>query len=915
LSDQKICPQCGAKYSADHRFCSIDGATLVSAKAADDLIGQVVADRYLILEQLGEGGMGHVFLAEHIRMKRKSAVKVMRPNMLSDPIAVSRFHREAENASQISHPNVAAIYDFGETPTGLIFLAMEYVPGEPMSATLAREHALHAIRAADIITQAADALTSAHTLGILHRDLKPDNIMLAKTRSGTDLVKLVDFGIARVMTSSTQAFTSTGIIVGTPDFMSPEQITGETLDVRSDIYALALIAFTAMTGASAFPGGNSRETLLARLMQPPRRLKEVKDDLPWPDELQAVFDKALAADRDERYGDATEFAQALNDAVDAMPATKTMELYLSALLARTTPTRSKSVTPPAVPRVESVLPPKSPPAPEEKPATPSPVTPVVEEPPAPVESRPLTPSRDHRFVIQLAASDEHPISRATSETPPSISPEFETEAEPAIGAASLPEQEPVSPPRARSSSRWLYLTAAGVAAAAILIVISQLGSGNETQVSVVTPDSVTAPVIDSPVAVVPPLPVPTSGALLPMDSVGHRVRGGVFTLFGSLARGVAFLVDSQGIALTTATIPDTARSAQLLLDATRRVVAPVLARDTANGVTALRVPMQHCGACAVLAIAGDNGTAVPQAGDSVVVLGMQTRSTRRVLLGTVTAVGARGPTTSVRTGADDAGAPIVTQHGLVVASVRSGRRPVTTASALRVVQASAAARLAATPPNDSLLPIWPPGTVPARAIAAAAAWPSDSVRVYRAQQDGFALIAMTPQVMAWRDSLANATLRGLRIFAIGDTLRVTDPVKLWPEWETLRRERHPVVVLHVMPDVAVFDRSNPERLLDFRNGDVQAVDVRKDGAPVIAILSARVPAVPNEAAYQQANRRVFQSVIAVYRPQDFALNADGSAPRLQVSISDAARGQRQVSIVLSPAMLQAIARDLRGFQR
>jgi hypothetical protein len=286
-----------------------------------------------------------------------------------------------------------------------------------------------------------------------------------------------------------------------------------------------------------------------------------------------------------------------------------------------------------------------------------------------------------------------------------------------------------------------------------------------------------------------------------------------------------------------------------------------------------------------------------------------------VVLGRVTAVSSRGPTTSVRTGNDDAGAPIVTQNGLVVASVRSGRRALTTAAALRAVQTSAAPRLASTPPNDSLLPMWPAGSLPARAVAAAASWPSDSVRVYRAQQDGFALIAMTPQVMAWRDSLANATLRGLRIFAIGDSLRVADPVKLWPEWDAFRRERQPVVILNVMPEAAIFDRSNPDRLLDFRNGDVQAVDVRRDGAPVVPIMAARIPAVPNEAAYQQANRRVFQAAIAVFRPQDFAINADGSTPRLQVSITDAARGQRQVSIVLPQAMLQAIARDLRGFQR
>jgi len=182
----------------------------VLEQPADDLVGTIVADRYHIIERIGVGGMGQVFLAEHVRMRRKSALKVMREALTSDPVAVSRFHREAENASQINHPNVAAVYDFGETANGLVYIAMEYVPGEPMSDVLEEEKYLNPARVADIIAQASDALSAAHGLGILHRDLKPDNIMLTSTRWGTDLVKLVDFGISRAMASATQHFTSTG---------------------------------------------------------------------------------------------------------------------------------------------------------------------------------------------------------------------------------------------------------------------------------------------------------------------------------------------------------------------------------------------------------------------------------------------------------------------------------------------------------------------------------------------------------------------------------------------------------------------------------------------------------------------------------------------------------------------------------
>src|SRR5688572_4599076 len=253
--------------------------------------------------------MGQVFLAEHVRMKRRCAVKIMRPQLMSDLVAVVRFNREAENASQISHPNVCAVYDFGETPTGLIYLAMEFIDGEALSKILERETSLTPVRAADVISQTADALSAAHGLGILHRDLKPDNMMI------------VDFGIARVMAKESQQLTSTGIAVGTPEYMSPEQFAGDTLDARTDIYSLALVAYHVITGAHAFGSGTTTDHLLARLTQPPRRLSLVKPDVPWPDSLQKVFDKALSADPAQRYSDVLEFAREFTTAVTELPVT------------------------------------------------------------------------------------------------------------------------------------------------------------------------------------------------------------------------------------------------------------------------------------------------------------------------------------------------------------------------------------------------------------------------------------------------------------------------------------------------------------------------------------------------------------------------------------------------------------------
>ncbi|MCU0624734.1 MAG: serine/threonine protein kinase, partial [Gemmatimonadaceae bacterium] len=193
----KVCPQCGSEYELDQRFCPKDGSALRSSGGAKDLLGQVIAERYHILKKLGEGGMGQVYLAEHVKMGRKSAVKVMHAAMNADADAVSRFNREAANAARISHPNVCAIYDFGETPDGMIYLAMEFIEGQSLTAIVEQAGALAPSRAGDLVRQVGAALAVAHDQGIVHRDLKPDNIMVTRTKDGADLVKVVDFGIAK----------------------------------------------------------------------------------------------------------------------------------------------------------------------------------------------------------------------------------------------------------------------------------------------------------------------------------------------------------------------------------------------------------------------------------------------------------------------------------------------------------------------------------------------------------------------------------------------------------------------------------------------------------------------------------------------------------------------------------------------
>lgn len=318
----KVCPQCGTEYPANARFCETDGTALRSASGEGaELEGSIVAERYHILRKLGEGGMGRVYLAEHVKMGRKSALKVLHPGMVKNVDAVTRFNREAGNASRITHPNVAAVYDFGETADGLIYLAMEYVEGVSLTKLVAENGALPPRRAAEIVRQTGEALSAAHDVGLVHRDLKPDNILLAKTRDGDDLVKVVDFGIAKAPGNESQKVTKTGHVIGTPDYMSPEQLAGDPLDGRSDVYSLGLVAFYMLTGALPFTSESAQESLIMRLTDNPMRLGAAAPDVDWPADVQAAIDKALQRHAGERYQSASEFGRALYVAIERMPPT------------------------------------------------------------------------------------------------------------------------------------------------------------------------------------------------------------------------------------------------------------------------------------------------------------------------------------------------------------------------------------------------------------------------------------------------------------------------------------------------------------------------------------------------------------------------------------------------------------------
>jgi serine/threonine protein kinase len=305
----KVCPQCGTEYETAARFCPADGSAL-RPKGSDSLIGSVLADRYHILKRIGEGGMGRVYLGEHVKMNRQCAVKVMSPALVNDAESASRFAREASSAARIIHPNVAAVFDYGESD-GLVYLVMEYVDGEPLSRLLAREAPFALERAVDLARQVADGLGAAHELGIVHRDLKPDNILVTRSKSGREVAKVVDFGIAKAMQEGAgEALTRTGLVIGTPEFMSPEQLLGDPVDARSDLYALGCILHLMLTAAPAFDAPTREQMIKKRLSENPPHAQELDPGI--PDSIDRVIVKLLARTPDDRYGSAAEVRDALS---------------------------------------------------------------------------------------------------------------------------------------------------------------------------------------------------------------------------------------------------------------------------------------------------------------------------------------------------------------------------------------------------------------------------------------------------------------------------------------------------------------------------------------------------------------------------------------------------------------------------
>ncbi|HET9554088.1 MAG TPA: protein kinase [Anaeromyxobacteraceae bacterium] len=312
------CPKCG--YLVDPtagavNFCPACGQDLRGAVArpapVDPFLNTVVADRYRLLSLVGEGGMGSVYKAEHVRMGKALALKLLRGDFARDPGAVARFRAEAQIVSRLSHPHTIAVFDFGELEGAAgFYLAMEYVPGQDLSALLRREGTLGEVRAVEIAQQILGSLAEAHDAGIVHRDVKPGNVMLMTTRSGEDFAKVLDFGIAKLRDDlAGVSTTSVGAIVGTPSYLSPEQARGELIDARSDLYSVGALLYELVAGRPPFHGKSPVAMVSAHLHEPPPPLLEVAPGV--SEELAALVHKALEKRPDDRWASADEMRGAL----------------------------------------------------------------------------------------------------------------------------------------------------------------------------------------------------------------------------------------------------------------------------------------------------------------------------------------------------------------------------------------------------------------------------------------------------------------------------------------------------------------------------------------------------------------------------------------------------------------------------
>jgi serine/threonine-protein kinase len=309
-----ICPHCGNPHELGTKVCTATGRSLERDlhrpyhEKRHPLVGNVLGGRYRILRLIGVGGMGEVLEAETIDLRRLFVVKVLRASRTSEE-SIERLRREAQLVAQVQHPNICAVFDFGMMEDKRPYVVLERLFGEPLSKSMGTKMALPAV--VDIFVQILSALHAAHGVDIVHRDVKPQNVFLVDRIGCLPLAKILDFGFAKDIspTKKGRTLTSPGKVLGTPGYMAPEQLHGERLDRRADIFSIGVMMHQAFTGMNPFQRANAVETQTAILRDEPTSLAALRSDL--PPSIVKVVARALEKDRAARYETALQMQQAL----------------------------------------------------------------------------------------------------------------------------------------------------------------------------------------------------------------------------------------------------------------------------------------------------------------------------------------------------------------------------------------------------------------------------------------------------------------------------------------------------------------------------------------------------------------------------------------------------------------------------
>ncbi|MBX3233278.1 MAG: protein kinase [Labilithrix sp.] len=293
----KTCPQCKMRYPNEATYCFVEGSDLITLP--DPRLGTLLAGRYVIEEVVGEGGMATVYRARHKLTDKLVAVKIMNPMLATDPVVRERFRREARSAQRLTHPNIIEIFDQGDTEDGTAYMVMELLQGESLAPVIARGP-LEVDRAIHVMIQIARGVARAHDLEIIHRDIKPENIFLVRREDGSDLVKVLDFGIAKSRQDS--RLTTQGELFGTPQYMAPERITGKGDGGPSDIYALGVVFFEMLTGELPFSAPDVATFFVKHMEEPPPPVRSLNARV--PERLDVLVQRMLAKSPSDRPVDA-----------------------------------------------------------------------------------------------------------------------------------------------------------------------------------------------------------------------------------------------------------------------------------------------------------------------------------------------------------------------------------------------------------------------------------------------------------------------------------------------------------------------------------------------------------------------------------------------------------------------------------